>query len=107
VSIPTPQRSQIFIVERQPANLFIKLDRMLQVSFRILHAARNASIARKVGSAEITRSCHSRVLDAQEPKALRAALLRLRRSETLRAAEIIDNATHVSRQEAPPCDTVS
>ena len=60
-SNPIPQRSQIFIVERHPANVFIKLDRMPQSLFCLLHAARNASIARKVecdyGTPRVYRSC--------------------------------------------------
>jgi hypothetical protein len=48
VSNPIPQRAQILIVERQFANVIIKLDRMPQVSFRIFHPARDACVAGKV-----------------------------------------------------------
>ena len=40
-------------------------------------------------------------------RAFEPRCLRRRRSETLRAAEIIDKATHVRARKAPPCDTVS
>ena len=40
------------------------------------------------------------VFHADKRKALRAALLRAKKQQDAAAAEIIDNATHVSRQEA-------
>ena len=46
-------------------------------------------------------------LSPEERMALRAALLRRRRNETQRAAEIIDNATHVRAGKAPALYTVS
>ena len=45
-----PTRAQIFIVERQSTNVFIKLDGMLQALFRLFHAARDARVAGKAES---------------------------------------------------------
>ena len=50
MSNPIPQRSQIFIVERQFANFFIKLDRMLKTSFRFLKATSDTCVAGQVES---------------------------------------------------------
>jgi hypothetical protein len=50
VSNPIPQGSQIFIIERQLANVFIKLDRMPQALFRFLHATGDARVAGKIKS---------------------------------------------------------
>ena len=42
---PIPQGLQIFIVKRQFSNAIIKVDRVSQASFRLLHAACDASVA--------------------------------------------------------------
>jgi hypothetical protein len=47
-SDPIPNGSQIFIVERQSANVLIKLDRIPQALLGVLHATGGARVAGKV-----------------------------------------------------------
>ena len=47
-SDPIPQGLQIFIVERQSANVFIKFDGVSKALFRLFHAARDARVAGEV-----------------------------------------------------------
>jgi hypothetical protein len=49
-SDPIPQRPEIFIVNRQSTNVFIKRDGMPQANFRLFHAARDARVAGKAES---------------------------------------------------------
>ena len=49
-SDPVPQSSEIFVIEGQTPNVFIKIDGMLQSCFGLLHVTRDTRIAGEIES---------------------------------------------------------
>jgi len=59
---PIPQRSQIFVVERQYPNVLIKLDRIPKALLGVLHATGDARVAGRLNAIMATLGCIARAL---------------------------------------------